>query len=98
MEIVKFEQGFFFNFAGFRSAGIGKGLPNSTVEFPDGVVTRATPGPPATVTVKPQLVRFPPGSVAVHATVVTPSVKAEPDAGAQVTTAPGRLSVTVGAG
>src|SRR6185295_3636428 len=84
LSIAKFEHGVFFNLAGFRPAGTGTGLPNSTADFAAGIVTRACPGPPLSVTLKLQLVRLPLASVAMQATVVTPTAKVEPDAGTQV--------------
>ena len=48
-----------------------------------------------TVTVKVQAFVFPEASIAVHVTVFTPPGNALPLAGAQLTVAPGQLSVTV---
>jgi hypothetical protein len=52
---------------------------------------------PETATLNVQVAVFADASVAVQVTVVTPTPKAEPDAGEQVTeTPPGQLSVAVG--
>ena len=51
-----------------------------------------------TVTVKLHEAVAPPESVAVQVTVVTPRLKAEPEAGEHTTTAPGQLSTTTGSG
>ena len=49
-----------------------------------------------TVTVNVQVPVFAAASVAVHVTVVTPTGNDEPDAGTQLTVAPGQLSDAVG--
>jgi hypothetical protein len=48
------------------------------------------------VTVKEQFAVLPAASVAVQVTVVVPLAKLEPEAGLQVTGAPGQLSLAVG--
>src|SRR5581483_10744647 len=60
------------------------------------MTTRLGCPPPETVTLKLQVERLPAASTAAQVTVVTPSGKAEPDGGAQVTVTPGWLSLTVG--
>jgi hypothetical protein len=49
-----------------------------------------------TVTVKPHVAVLPAASVAVQVTLVVPFAKLDPDCGAQLTVAPGQLSVAVG--
>jgi hypothetical protein len=49
-----------------------------------------------TVTVKLQLALLPDASIAVHVTVVTPSMNIEPDGGLHVVVTPGQLSEAVG--
>ena len=49
-----------------------------------------------TVTVNVQLLVLPLVSVAVQVTVVVPTAKQVPDGGAQLTVAPGQLSLAVG--
>jgi len=51
---------------------------------------------PTTVTEKLQLAVEPLRSAALHVTVVVPTENEEPDAGEQVTAAPGQLSTTAG--
>ena len=51
-----------------------------------------------TVTVKVHVAVLPEASVAVAMTGVAPSEKSEPDAGVELTVAPGQLSETDGAG
>lgn len=90
---VKNEHGLFFGLGGLRA---GDTVANSTVGLFAGIVTFNC-GPP-TATANEQLALLPCASVAVQVTVVIPAGKLEPDAGTQITVAPGRLSLTVGGG
>ena len=66
--------------------------------FPVASSTEQNPNAAPTVTVNVHAAVFPLVSIAVHTTVVVPSLKVDPDGGTQTTDATPQLSVTVGAG